>query len=83
MCAVMSQGRIIEMGSYAELSHAGGAFESLMKLQMGSQADDPVSAGTKPSADAADSTDANVLALNVHSAQAAAGSTPAAKVVPR
>jgi len=46
MGAVMSQGRIVEMGSHAELSHAGGAFEILMKLQMGSHAD--AAASTAP-----------------------------------
>ena len=32
--AVVGQGKIVEMGSYAELAAAGGAFTSLMKIQM-------------------------------------------------
>lgn len=34
LCAVVGQGKIVEMGSYAELASAGGAFTSLMKIQM-------------------------------------------------
>lgn len=34
LCAVVGQGKIVEMGSYAELAAAGGAFTSLMKIQM-------------------------------------------------
>ncbi len=80
MGAVMSQGRIVEMGSHAELSHAGGAFEILMKLQMGSHADAAASTAPGQSADATRSTELNVQALNVHGAQTASGSSPAAKV---
>ena len=32
--AVVGQGKIVEMGGYAELAAAGGAFTSLMKIQM-------------------------------------------------
>ena len=31
---MVGQGKIVEMGSYAELAAAGGAFTSLMKIQM-------------------------------------------------
>lgn len=34
LCAVVGQGQVVEMGSYAELAAAGGAFTSLMKIQM-------------------------------------------------
>jgi len=80
MGAVMSQGRIVEMGSHAELSHAGGAFESLMKLQMGSHADAAASTVPGQSADATSNTEPNVLALNVHGAHTSSGSSPIAKV---
>ena len=68
--------------SHAELSHAGGAFESLMKLQMGSHADAAASTARGQSAEAAISTDSNLLARNVHGARASSGSSPAAKVTP-
>ncbi len=43
---MVSQGKIVEMGGYAELSHAGGAFEALMRIQqVGAQADAPVRSG--------------------------------------
>ena len=34
LCAVVGQGKIVEMGSYVELAAAGGAFTNLMKIQM-------------------------------------------------
>ena len=41
------------MGGYAELSHAGGAFEALMRIQqVGAQADAPVRAGASATEEA-------------------------------
>ena len=41
---MVGQGKIVEMGSYAELAAAGGAFTSLMKIQMMGQEGEPAAA---------------------------------------
>jgi len=83
--AVVSQGKIQEMGSYAELSSAGGAFASLMKIQMmgAAEADSAVDAEPGALVDKPGSaTVASALAPSTQDAAPSLHGAPDAKVPP-
>ncbi len=77
---MVSQGKIVEMGGYAELSHAGGAFEALMRIQqVGAEADAPVRAGAGAIAEAGGGAKDAAPALGMESTHTV-GSAAAAQV---
>ena len=83
--AVVSQGKIQEMGSYAALSSAGGAFASLMKIQMMGAAEADSAVDAEPGALVEKPGSATVASAEAPSTQDAAKPShgaPDAKVPP-